>query len=473
MPTYGRMRILRLALMCLAAIAAATLVSGCRPREEPTKPAAAPSNLRGFLLRPNESVTHVFPRTPAFAWAPVRGRALLRVRARHEPQLQRELDRLVERPLRRQAGRRLRGRRRQLGQRRATAPATGSTAAAGRRRPARPRPPPRIPQSRHDPAAPRPGRLGRRRAARGSRASRTRCTPTSARSRTQGPTGWSKPFAFNMRWPSVPTPLPTQPGLVRWTPRPGRDGLPGLVPDFDVSKVFSTTHERRRPARVLHLACEPELVVDRALARPRRAPRLRRHPERPPGDVSYGPWSPMYTATNPDTPRRQAAADSSRSRIERATRTTQSAHELMPAFTFTGDQGLDGVSQPVPVVPRLRLDRPRLRQRRLPRRRRRKPGLRAAHERDRSSCRSAPTGDRRRRSGLGSRTRTRGPTLQRPTVRHDRRARAIARQRAGTAASGRGRRATPAPPARPSSVPASTSPTSTSRRPATTGRSSR
>src|SRR5688500_11730494 len=35
-------------------------------------PPAAPKNVRGFLLRPDESVTHTFPRTPAFAWAPVR-----------------------------------------------------------------------------------------------------------------------------------------------------------------------------------------------------------------------------------------------------------------------------------------------------------------------------------------------------------------------------------------------------------------
>ena len=33
----------------------------------------APNGLRAFELRPNESVTHTFSRTPAFAWAPVRG----------------------------------------------------------------------------------------------------------------------------------------------------------------------------------------------------------------------------------------------------------------------------------------------------------------------------------------------------------------------------------------------------------------
>ena len=33
----------------------------------------APKGLRGFELRPNESMTHTYSRTPAFAWNPVRG----------------------------------------------------------------------------------------------------------------------------------------------------------------------------------------------------------------------------------------------------------------------------------------------------------------------------------------------------------------------------------------------------------------
>ena len=47
-----------------------------------------------------------------------------------------------------------------------------------------------------------------------------------------GPTPWSNPFAFNMRWPSVPTPLPSQPGLVRWTPIQGATGYQVWFRDF-------------------------------------------------------------------------------------------------------------------------------------------------------------------------------------------------------------------------------------------------
>ena len=46
-----------------------------------------------------------------------------------------------------------------------------------------------------------------------------------------------------------------------------------------------------------------------------------------------------------------------------STKSSAKAHELMPAFSFSGDQGLDGAAYT--LVPRVRRDRPRLRQHRL------------------------------------------------------------------------------------------------------------
>ena len=69
-----------------------------------------------------------------------------------------------------------------------------------------------------DPAAARAGRLDRRRAA---VVHGPALRPLRARSRDHGERGrrgGAQPFAFNMRWPGMPTPLPTEPGLVRWTP---------------------------------------------------------------------------------------------------------------------------------------------------------------------------------------------------------------------------------------------------------------
>ena len=52
--------------------ALATLVSGAALAKGGAS-TAPPKNLRGFLLSPSEPVSHTFSRTPAFAWAPTRG----------------------------------------------------------------------------------------------------------------------------------------------------------------------------------------------------------------------------------------------------------------------------------------------------------------------------------------------------------------------------------------------------------------
>ena len=62
------MRHLRFAAIALALFVAGTALAGAA-----THSPAAPTNLRAFLLRVNEPVSHSYPRTPAFAWSPVHG----------------------------------------------------------------------------------------------------------------------------------------------------------------------------------------------------------------------------------------------------------------------------------------------------------------------------------------------------------------------------------------------------------------
>jgi len=62
------MRIARLAVLCLAALA----VTGSVQARTAAAP-AAPAGLKAFLLRANEPPKHEFSRTPSFAWLPVRG----------------------------------------------------------------------------------------------------------------------------------------------------------------------------------------------------------------------------------------------------------------------------------------------------------------------------------------------------------------------------------------------------------------
>src|SRR5438128_1430204 len=67
----------RTAAVCLAALTLA-LPAAARAHVDTSRhadayTAGAPTGLHGFLLRPDEQVQHQYSRTPAFAWAPVRG----------------------------------------------------------------------------------------------------------------------------------------------------------------------------------------------------------------------------------------------------------------------------------------------------------------------------------------------------------------------------------------------------------------
>ena len=64
------MRAARFALVAVVLLGA--LLTSSASAMEAGSP-GAPKRLRGFELRPSESVTHTFSRTPAFAWTPVRG----------------------------------------------------------------------------------------------------------------------------------------------------------------------------------------------------------------------------------------------------------------------------------------------------------------------------------------------------------------------------------------------------------------
>jgi hypothetical protein len=345
------MRTLRLAPVCLAVLAAVTLVSGAAFAKG-AKPTAAPHNLRGFLLRPSEALQHDFPRTPAFAWSPVKGancyefelgtsksfteNAIIWSNVRYGIKPGSGCKSVPASSATDTATT-------------AASTAAGDTAAAASSTttptPATPTTgdpnvtsviqPLRIPAVSVDIALPwftgQPYALY-----------------AHVRAITKdGPTSWSNPFAFNMTWPSVPTPLPTQSGLVRWTPIQGATGYQVWFRDFGVSKVFSTS---------TNVADEREYYTWHANPSSWATVHWRvRAVRRVFGDIpnglpatSYGPWSPVYVATNPDRtagPLSLQLAISDRTSSGKA----QSAHELMPGFTFSGDQGIDGISHAFPL----------------------------------------------------------------------------------------------------------------------------
>jgi hypothetical protein len=164
---------------------------------------------------------------------------------------------------------------------------------------------------------------------------------------TQGASSWSKPFGFNMRWEDTPVPLPAKPGLVRWTPIEGATGYEvwyggrGPVGTF-INKIVQT-HTNVADQRDLYTFHVEEGWWRTVEWRVRAV----RHvvgaiPNGLPA-VSYGPWTAIYAATNPtwtSGPLKVSFAVSD----QVSPASGGGAHQLMPALTFTGDQGLDGGS---------------------------------------------------------------------------------------------------------------------------------
>ena len=339
---------LRIVTLCCAAVAAATLVSGAALAKG-TKPPAPPRDLRGFLLRPSEPQSHVFSRTPSFAWKPVRG-ALC-----YEFEL---------------------GTSRSFSEstivwsnvRTGVKPGTGCAAVAA-----------------STPAPATSGAAGTTTGGTGTSASTsattggtttptTPTTPTTdpltstsipilrvpavsidvalpwftgqpyalythVRAITQsGPTGWSVAYPFNMRWSGVATPLPSQPGFVRWTQIPGATSYQVWFPR--ASKVISA-HTNVADEREFYTWHTDPAWWTSAKWRVRAVRQL--FGDIPNGlpAVSYGPWSPVYTASNPALTTGKLTlqlAVSDRS----STPAHAASHELMPALSWSGNEGLDG-----------------------------------------------------------------------------------------------------------------------------------
>ena len=218
------MRHLRLVALALALFAVAgTTFAGAATHSS----SRLPRTFTRFLLRPNEPTTHVFARTPAFAWSPVQRRPLLPVRDRRRARRSRRT---------RSSGRTCR-----------TSPGTTRAARPSRRSPST-------------------------RRCRGSRARRTRSTRMFARSPQTGRRGGAAvrlqhalAERSRSRWTS-------QPGLIRWTPVEGATRYQVCYPDTGTPLI--TTNTNVADEREYYTFHTRRLVdADHPLARPRGARR--------------------------------------------------------------------------------------------------------------------------------------------------------------------------------------------------------
>jgi len=316
------MRAARLATLCLVLLTAVSVASATARQPGPP---GAPTGLRGFLLRPNEPVTHTFSRTPAFAWRPVRGAACY------------ELELATSRTFEEgtivwsnaAAGPRAGASCRTVVR---TAPAAETAddsdgqAAQGRTLVKTVIKPIRIPAASVNLVLPwftgKPYALW----------AHVRAITT------RGATAWSRPFGFDMRWDDTPLPLRARPGLVRWTPIEGATAYDVWYPDI---RRVVRTHTNVADQRELYSFHLDEGWWQTVRWRVRAVRQVAGSLPNGLPAVSYGPWSPVYTATNPAWASGKlellaAVSD----RISTAGQT--GPHQLMPAFTFRGDLGLDG-----------------------------------------------------------------------------------------------------------------------------------
>jgi hypothetical protein len=148
-----------------------------------------------------------------------------------------------------------------------------------------------------------------------------------------GTTPWTAPYGFNMRWPNVPEPMSSFPGLLRWTPVAGATRYQVWL--NEARKVITTS---------TNVADEREYYTFHSASRWTSSVRWRVRAVRElygtAGNAlpaaSYGPWSPIYTAVNapfPVGPLTLAAtvSDSVTDETE-----AKDAHRLMPGFVFGG-----------------------------------------------------------------------------------------------------------------------------------------
>jgi hypothetical protein len=162
---------------------------------------------------------------------------------------------------------------------------------------------------------------------------------------TQGASSWSKPYSFDMRWENAPVPQGGRPGLVRWTPVDGATmyqvWLGGRGPTHLPNRIVST-HTNvvdLRDLYTFHLDDSWWRTVEWRVRAIRQV--VGAIPNGLPA-VSYGPWSPIYATTNPGwSPGKIRLGAAVSDRISSG---AAPAHYLMPALTWTGDQSLEGGS---------------------------------------------------------------------------------------------------------------------------------
>jgi hypothetical protein len=153
-------------------------------------------------------------------------------------------------------------------------------------------------------------------------------------------TAWSAPFGFDVTPPAPPSPLPSYPGLLRWTPTEGAAGYQVWLVDANKFEIVRSNVLDEREFYTFHQS-QPWIGTVRWRIRALR------------GDVyggringlpvaQYGAWSPVYSSTNPAVSAGPIKLIGTVSDVFSNGSPSSPAHEMMPAFIWSGNQALYG-----------------------------------------------------------------------------------------------------------------------------------
>lgn len=158
---------------------------------------------------------------------------------------------------------------------------------------------------------------------------------------SDGGTAWSAAYGFDMEPQSVPTPLPSHPGLLRWTPVDGAVAYQVWFVDIPKMIVVTTNVADQREFYTFHQAAS-------WLGKVRWRIRALRHDFNARANdlpaVGYGAWSPVYESVNPPFavgPLQPAATVSD---VVSTGARSAPAHKLMPGFAFGGNASFTGAA---------------------------------------------------------------------------------------------------------------------------------
>jgi hypothetical protein len=157
-----------------------------------------------------------------------------------------------------------------------------------------------------------------------------------------GLTAWSNAYGFDMVAPAPPTPLPSYPGVLRWTPIEGATAYQVWLVDAGKMETVTSNVLDEREFYTFHQSQSwmgsirwriRVLRVDSTTSS-----RLNSIPA-----AKYGPWSQTYVSTNPPFQGGALKLLGTVSDVYAAANDPNApAHKLMPAFLWTGNTGLSG-----------------------------------------------------------------------------------------------------------------------------------